>query len=122
MEIFLMKVFSIRLCVKWNSFDELAGATLADAVVKLEASLDNDQTHQLDWAFTVASGGQWDVRLIIDPTSQLDERDENNNERYLIVSGADGESGVGVVSGFGPSLLTIGLVGLAISIIQRRLR
>lgn len=80
-----------------------------------------DQSHQLDWSFTVTSGGQWDVRLVIDPTSVVPERDENNNERYLVVSGADGESVVGVVPGFAPSLVSLGLLGLAISaFVQRR--
>ena len=45
----------------------------------------------------------------------IDERDENNNVRYLIVSGADGEQVSGIVSGFGPSLFSILIIGLIVS-------
>ncbi len=74
-----------------------------------------DLVHGIDWSFSVTSGGQWDVRVLIDSSEIIDERDENNNDRYLIVSGADGEQVAGVVSGFTPSLLSLTIVGLLIS-------
>ena len=74
-----------------------------------------DLIHELEWKFSLTSGGQWDVRVILDSEEMIDERDENNNVRYLIVSGADGEQVSGIVSGFGPSLFSILIIGLIVS-------
>jgi hypothetical protein len=79
-----------------------------------------DLEHGIDWTFSLTSGGQWDVRVLVDSGDQIDERDEGNNDRYLIVSGADGDQVVGIVSGFTPSLFSLMIVGLLISGIIKR--
>jgi len=79
-----------------------------------------DLAHEIDWTFSLTSGGQWDVRVLIDSSEIIDERDENNNDRYLIVSGADGDQVVGIVSGFNPSLISLLIAGFLISGITNR--
>ena len=79
-----------------------------------------DLVHAIDWTFSVTSGGQWDVRVLIDSNENIDERDESNNERYLIVSGADGEQVAGIVSGFGPSLFSLIILGFFFSVFAQR--
>ena len=80
-----------------------------------------DLVHEIEWTFSLTSGGQWDVRVLVDSSNSIDERDEGNNDRYLIVSGADGEQVVGIVSGFMPSLFSLMIVGFLISgIINRK--
>lgn len=74
-----------------------------------------DLVHDIEWTFSLTSGGQWDVRVLIDSSNIIDERDENNNDRYLIVSGADGDQVVGIVTGFNPSIISVVIVGLLIS-------
>lgn len=82
-----------------------------------------DLVHEIEWTFSLTSGGQWDVRVLVDSGNSIDERDEGNNDRYLIVSGADGEQVVGIVSGFMPSLFSLMIVGFLISgIINRKNR
>ncbi len=82
----------------------------------------SDLVHDLEWKFSLTSGGQWDVRVILDSGDVIDEKDENNNVRYLIVSGADGEQVSGIVSGFNPSIFSILIIGLLISRIINKLR
>ncbi len=80
-----------------------------------------DLVHGIEWTFSLTGGGQWDVRVLVDSGEDIDERDEGNNDRYLIVSGADGDQVVGIVSGFTPSLFSLLIVGFLISgIINRR--
>ena len=80
-----------------------------------------DLIHEIDWTFSLTGGGQWDVRVLVDSGNDIEERDEGNNDRYLIVSGADGDQVVGIVSGFMPSLFSLMIVGFLISgIINRK--
>ena len=44
-----------------------------------------------------------DLRLVVDPNNAVDERDESNNNFYMMVTGAL-VSGVGVVTSFAPEL------------------
>ena len=81
-----------------------------------------DLVHDIDWTFSLTSGGQWDVRVLIDSSEIIDERDESNNDRYLIVAGADGDQVVGIVSSFTPSLISLLISGLCVSIIINRNR
>ncbi|MBJ23881.1 MAG: hypothetical protein CMB64_04355 [Euryarchaeota archaeon] len=82
----------------------------------------SDLSHEISWKFSLTSGGQWDVRVLLDSGEIIDERNENNNERYLIVSGADGDQVSGIVSGFNPSILSLLIVGLIVSRIINRAR
>jgi hypothetical protein len=57
--------------------------------------------------------------LVIDPSNNVDERDESNNNHHLMVTGAS-VSGVGVVSSFGPGIISILAVGFVIAWYQKR--
>ena len=80
----------------------------------------SDLVHEISWKFSLTSGGQWDVRVLLDSGNVIDERNENNNERYLIVSGADGDQVAGIVSGFNPSMISLLIVSLFVSRIINR--
>ena len=73
----------------------------------------------ITWNYTVPNTGQWDLKLVIDPNNEIDERDEGNNNHYLMVTGAT-VSGIGAVSSFTPSVLVLMIVGLGIAIYLRR--
>ena len=71
------------------------------------------------WDYVVPNTGQWDLRLVVDPNNAVDERDESNNNHYMMVTGAS-VSGVGVVTSFAPGIIALLLTGLAIAWYQRR--
>ena len=71
------------------------------------------------WDYVVPNTGQWDLRLVIDPSNNVDERDESNNNHHLMVTGAS-VSGVGVVSSFAPGIISILAVGFVIARYQKR--
>ena len=71
------------------------------------------------WNYVVPNTGQWDLRLVVDPNNAVDERDESNNNHYMMVTGAS-VSGVGVVTSFAPGIIALLLTGLAIAWYQRR--
>ena len=71
------------------------------------------------WEYVVPNTGQWDIRLVIDPTNVIDERDETNNFNYMMVTGAS-VSSVGVVTSFAPGIIAILLAGFVISWYQRK--
>ncbi|MBT3972139.1 MAG: hypothetical protein HOE92_07980 [Euryarchaeota archaeon] len=79
----------------------------------------SDMSEDILWNYTVTAEGQWDLRLIIDPDGLIDERDEGNNDHYLVVTGVTTQL-VAVVPSFAPSLLAIIIVGLGISWLMRR--
>ena len=78
-----------------------------------------DSKEDLLWNYTVASPGQWDLRVVIDPNNIIDERDEGNNHHYLVVTGVS-EQYVSVVPSFAPSLLAVVIVGFFIAFFMRR--
>ena len=71
------------------------------------------------WNYVVPNTGQWDLRLVVDPNNAVDERDESNNNHYMMVTGAT-VSGVGVVTSFAPGIIALLLTGLAIAWYQKR--
>ena len=71
------------------------------------------------WNYVVPNTGQWDLRLVVDPNNAVDERDESNNNHYMMVTGAS-VSGVGVVTSFAPGITALLLTGLAIAWYQKR--
>ena len=81
----------------------------------------SDECHceEMVWDYVVPNTGQWDLRLVIDPSNIVDERDESNNNHHLMVTGAS-VSGVGVVSSFTPGIISILAVGFVIAWYQRR--
>ena len=66
------------------------------------------------WNYTVPNTGQYDLRLSIDPSNVVDERDEGNNDFHLVVTGA-AITNSGTVPSFAPSILAIILTGFLIS-------
>jgi len=71
------------------------------------------------WDYVVPNTGQWDLRLVVDPSNAIDERDESNNNHYMMVTGAS-VSGVGVVTSFAPGIIALLLTGFAIAWYQKR--
>jgi len=71
------------------------------------------------WNYVVPNTGQWDLRLVVDPNNAIDERDESNNNHYMMVTGAS-VTGVGVVTSFAPGIIALLLTGLAIAWYQKR--
>ena len=85
----------------------------------LEIGSLSDLQEELIWNYTVPNTGQWDIRLTIDSTESIDERDEGNNQFHLVVTGAT-ISGIGTVSSFAPSIIALLGVGFVITWYQRR--
>lgn len=71
------------------------------------------------WDYVVPNTGQWDLRLVIDPSNNVDERDESNNNHYMMVTGAS-VTGIGVVPSFAPSIIALLITGIAIAWYQKR--
>ena len=65
------------------------------------------------------SPGEFDLRVIIDPDDSISERDEGNNEEFLLIGAADPEV-VGSVSGFVPDLIMLLIAGLFVSRVVNR--
>ncbi len=87
----------------------------------LDAGSMTDKSEMLTWQYIVPSEGQYDLKLVIDPTGVIDEYNEGNNENYMVVTGASVSSIINAPS-FMPSLGAIILVGLIISLAQRDTR
>ena len=80
---------------------------------------DECRCESIVWNYVVPNTGQWDLRLVIDPSNGIDERDETNNHHYMMVTGAS-VTGVGVVPSFAPSIIALLVAGLAIAWYQKR--
>jgi hypothetical protein len=72
-----------------------------------------------DWTVTLLSAGEYDIRLVVDPDNQIDERDEGNNEAFLVINGARPRT-INAVSGFVPGLIGISAVGIWLAWTMRR--
>jgi hypothetical protein len=79
----------------------------------------SDMSEEIIWNYTIPNTGQFDLRLTIDSDETIDERDEGNNEYYLVVTGAS-VTGVGVVPSFAPSIGALMVAGFAIAWMQKR--
>ena len=71
------------------------------------------------WDYVVPNTGQWDMRLVIDPSNNIDERDESNNNHHMMVTGAS-VTGLGVVPSFAPGITALLITGFAIALYQNR--
>ena len=98
---------------------DVAWTTMETRTLQGGSLLDSEE--DLLWNYTVASPGQWDLRVVIDPNNIIDERDEGNNHHYLVVTGVS-EQYVSVVPSFAPSLLALVIVGFFIAFFMRRER
>lgn len=87
----------------------------------LDAGLMTDREELLIWNYTVPSKGQFDLRLVIDPNNVIDEYNENNNQNYMVVTGASVSSVINAPS-FNPSIGAIMVCAFVISLLQRNTR
>ena len=87
----------------------------------LDAGLMTDREELLLWNYTVPSKGQFDLRLVIDPNNVIDEYNENNNQNYMVVTGASVSSVINAPS-FNPSIGAIIVCAFVISLLQRNTR
>ena len=94
-------------------------ATMQTVVVEGGNLSDECNCELIVWNYVVPNTGQWDLRLVIDPSNTIDERDESNNHHYMMVTGAS-VSGVGVVPSFAPGIIALLLTGFAIAWYQNR--
>lgn len=93
--------------------------TMQTVVIESGNLTDECQCEYIIWDYIVPNTGQWDLRLVIDPSNTIDERDESNNYHYSMVTGAS-VSGVGVVPSFAPGILALVLTGFAIAWYQKK--
>tara|TARA_A100001037_G_scaffold220663_1_gene198467 strand:- start:963 stop:2774 length:1812 start_codon:yes stop_codon:yes gene_type:complete len=101
------------------SRDSLTDWTTLDSVVLPSGSF-IDQQEQISMNITLLTAGEFDIRVVVDPDDSIPERDEGNNELFLLVAAADPEV-IGSVTGFVPDLLILFIAGLfASSILNRR--
>lgn len=78
-----------------------------------------DMQESQTWSVTILNEGEYDLRLTVDPDSSISERDEANNDAYMVAQGA-GQKTVGAVSGFAPTLLLSGFIGAFLGFIFGR--
>ncbi|RJV02017.1 MAG: hypothetical protein DWC06_00160 [Candidatus Poseidoniales archaeon] len=93
--------------------------TMQTVVVEGGNLSDECRCELIVWDYVVPNTGQWDLRLVIDPSNVIDERDESNNNHHMMVTGAS-VSGVGVVTSFAPGVIALIVAGIAIAWYQRR--
>ena len=70
-----------------------------------------DMQELMIWSVTIRNQGEYDIRLTVDPDDAVSERDESNNDAYMVVQGASQQM-VGAVPSFSPTILTIAIVGI----------
>ena len=78
-----------------------------------------DQEERIVVDITLLTAGEFDIRVIVDPDDSISERDEGNNEAFLLIGAADPEV-VGSVSGFAPDLVLLLIAGLFASRVLKR--
>lgn len=93
--------------------------TMQTVVIEGGNLSDECRCEEIVWNYVVPNTGQWDLRLVIDPSNGVDERDESNNYHYMMVTGAS-VSGVGVVTSFAPGIIALLATGFAIAWYQKR--
>ena len=71
----------------------------------------SDLQEELVWSVAILNVGEYDIRLTVDPSDAVSERDEANNDAYMVVQGAS-QNMVGAVASFSPSLLMVALSGI----------
>ena len=94
-------------------------STMQTVIIEGGNLSDECRCESIVWNYVVPNTGQWDLRLVIDPSNGIDERDETNNHHYMMVTGAS-VTGVGVVPSFAPSIIALLVAGFAIAWYQKR--
>jgi hypothetical protein len=69
-----------------------------------------DSTETLLFSVTILNQGEYDIRLVIDPDDAISERDEGNNDAYMVAQGSS-QRLVGSVSSFAPTLFVVIVAG-----------
>ena len=100
------------------SRDSLTDWTTLDSIVLPSGSF-IDQQEQISMNVTLLTAGEYDIRVIVDPDDSIPERDEGNNEYFLLIGAADPQV-IGSVSGFVPNLVILFIMGLFVSSILNR--
>ena len=78
-----------------------------------------DQQERISVSITLLTAGEFDIRVIVDPDDSISERDEGNNEAFLLIGAADPEV-IGSVAGFAPDLILLLIAGLFASHVLKR--
>ena len=92
------------------SRDSMTEWTTLNSVAISTGSL-MDQQERVVVDITLLTAGEFDIRVIVDPDDSISERDEGNNEAFLLIGAANPEV-IGSVSGFAPDLVLLLLAGL----------
>ena len=101
------------------SRDSTTEWTTLDSIVISNGNL-IDQSEEISLNISLLTAGEFDLRIIVDPDNSISERDEGNNEAFLLIGAADPDV-VGSVSGFVPSAILILLAGFIVThLINRR--
>jgi len=98
--------------------DSLTEWTMLNSVT-LESGSFIDQQESISVNISLLSAGEFDIRVIVDPDDSISERDEGNNEAFLLIGAADPEV-VGSVSGFAPDMVLLLLGGIFASHVLKR--
>ena len=78
-----------------------------------------DQQERVVVNITLLTAGEFDIRVMVDPDDSISERDEGNNEAFLLIGAANPEV-IGSVSGFAPDLVLLLVAGLFASLVLKR--
>jgi hypothetical protein len=70
-----------------------------------------DMQEEISWSVNVLNEGEYDIRLTVDPNDAVSERDEANNDAYMVVQGAS-QNLVGAVPSFSPPLIVVAVAGI----------
>jgi hypothetical protein len=74
-----------------------------------------DLQEQMLWTVTILNPGEIDIRLTADSSDSISERDEANNDAYMVAQGAS-QKMVGAVPSFSPTLVMTIIAGLYIGL------
>lgn len=78
-----------------------------------------DLTETMYWSVAILNAGEYDIRLTVDHDEAVSERDEANNDAYMVAQGAN-QRLVGAVPSFAPTLLTTTLAGVFVGLLISR--
>ena len=109
---------TIRIESAPASRDSLTDWTALNSVT-LDSGELIDQQEEISVNITLLTAGEYDIRIVVDPDNSIPERDEGNNEAFLLIAAAD-PSVVGAVDGFVPDLMILLLAGIIASFIVNR--
>jgi hypothetical protein len=78
-----------------------------------------DLQEQMFWTVTILNPGEIDIRLTADSSDSISERDEANNDAYMVAQGAKQQI-VGSVPSFSPTLVMTIIAGLYFGLLISR--